>query len=95
MGVDVRTSTKVIDVDNLGLEVEGPDGQRSRIESKAKVWAAGVSASPLGQQLAAQSESGLDRAGRVEVTPELTLKGRPEVFVVGDLMSLDGLPGVA
>ena len=65
MGVDVRTSTKVIDVDNLGLEVEGPDGQRSRIESKAKVWAAGVSASPLGQQLAAQSESGLDRAGRV------------------------------
>ena len=95
MGVDVRTSTKVIDVDNLGLEVEGPDGQRSRIESNAKVWAAGVSASPLGQQLAAQSESGLDRAGRVEVTPELTLKGRPEVFVVGDLMSLDGLPGVA
>ena len=95
MGIEVRTSTKVIDVDATGLEIERPDGTRERIESKAKVWAAGVSGSPLGRQIAAQSESGLDRAGRVEVNPDLTVKGRPEVFVVGDLMALDGLPGVA
>jgi NADH dehydrogenase len=37
----------------------------------------------------------IDRAGRVHVRPDCTLPGRPEVFVVGDLMSLDGLPGVA
>ena len=36
-----------------------------------------------------------DRAGRVKVEPDCTLPGHPEVFVVGDLMSLDGLPGVA
>ena len=95
LGIEVMTSTKVVDVDANGLEIEAPDGTRSRIESKAKVWAAGVAGSPLGRQLAAQSESGLDRAGRVEVNPDLTLKGRPEVFVVGDLMSLDRLPGVA
>ncbi|MBK8730645.1 MAG: NAD(P)/FAD-dependent oxidoreductase [Tetrasphaera sp.] len=95
MGIEVLTSTKVVNVDANGLEIEAPDGTRSRIESKAKVWAAGVSASPLGRQLSAQSESGLDRAGRVEVNPDLTLKGRPEVFVVGDMMSLDRLPGVA
>ena len=95
MGVEVRTSTKVVDVDAGGLMIEGPDGERSRIESKAKVWAAGVSGSPLGRQLADQSESDLDRAGRVEVNRDLTLKGRPEVFVVGDMMSLDRLPGVA
>ncbi len=95
MGIEVRTSTKVVDVDATGLEVEGPDGTRSRIESKAKVWAAGVSGSPLGRILTAQSDSGLDRAGRVEVAPDLTLKGRPDVFVIGDLMALNGLPGVA
>ena len=37
----------------------------------------------------------VDRAGRVKVNSDLTLPGHPEVFVVGDLMSLDGLPGVA
>lgn len=95
MGVEVRTSTTVVDVDATGLVVESADGERRRIEAKAKVWAAGVSASPLGRQLAEQSDSGLDRAGRVEVAPDLTLKGRPEVFVVGDMMALDGLPGVA
>ena len=95
MGIEVLTSTKVVDVDSNGLVIESQDGTRSRIESKAKVWAAGVSASPLGQQLSAQSESGLDRAGRVEVAPDLTLKGRPEVFVIGDMMALRGLPGVA
>ena len=95
MGIEGLTSTKVVDVDSNGLVIESQDGTRSRIESKAKVWAAGVSASPLGQQLSAQSESGLDRAGRVEVAPDLTLKGRPEVFVIGDMMALRGLPGVA
>ena len=95
MGVEVRTSTKVVDVDSNGLVVEDSDGGRTRIESKAKVWAAGVSASPLGRILSEQSDSGLDRAGRVEVAPDLTLKGRPDVFVIGDMMSLDRLPGVA
>jgi len=95
MGIEVRTSTRVVGVDATGLDVVDAQGQASRIEAKAKVWAAGVAASPLGALLAEQSQSGLDRAGRVEVAPDLTLKGRPEVFVLGDMMALDQLPGVA
>jgi len=85
---------KVVGVDGTGIEVEDAQGRR-RIESVCKVWAAGVSASPLGALLAEQSGAGLDRAGRIEVLPDLTLPGHPEVFVVGDMIALDGLPGVA
>ena len=59
------------------------------------MWAAGVSASPLGQQLAEQSEAEVDRAGRVKVNEDLSLPGHPEVYVVGDMIALNNLPGVA
>ncbi len=95
LGVEVRLGAKVVDVDLSGIEVEGSDGTRERIEALCKVWAAGVSASPLAAQLAGQSEAGLDRAGRIQVLPDLTLPGHQEVFVVGDMMALDHLPGVA
>ncbi|MCE1180084.1 MAG: NAD(P)/FAD-dependent oxidoreductase [Micrococcales bacterium] len=94
MGVEVRLGAKVVDVDADGLVVEDDSG-RERIESRVKVWAAGVQASPLGRMLADQSEVSLDRAGRVQVRPDLTIPGHPEVMVVGDMMALDGLPGVA
>ena len=95
IGVEVQLGAKVVGVDGTGIEVEDGQGQRRRIESVCKVWAAGVSASPLGALLAQQSGAGLDRAGRIEVQPDLTLPGHPEVFVVGDMIALDGLPGVA
>ncbi|MEO7130140.1 MAG: NAD(P)/FAD-dependent oxidoreductase [Dermatophilaceae bacterium] len=95
MGVEVRLGAKVVDVDQTGIEVEHSDGTRARIESVCKVWAAGVSASPLGAMLAEQSGASLDRAGRIEVLEDLTLLGHPEVFVVGDMISLNHLPGVA
>jgi NADH dehydrogenase len=95
IGVEVRLATKVVGVDGTGIEVEDALGQRHRIESACKVWAAGVQASPLGHQLAEQSGAMLDRAGRVHVQPDLTLPGHPEVFVVGDMIALNNLPGVA
>ena len=95
MGVEVRLGARVVDVDQSGLVVESADGTRERIESACKVWAAGVQASPLAAQLAERSGAGLDRAGRIEVLPDLTLPGHPEVFVVGDMISLNQLPGVA
>jgi len=94
MGVELQLETKVVGVDATGVEVEDEQGRR-RIPSFCKIWAAGVAASTLGQQLAAQSGVGLDRAGRVQVEPDLTLRGHPEVFVVGDMMALDDLPGIA
>ena len=54
-----------------------------------------MQASPLGRQIAEQSGAEVDRAGRVMVLPDLTVPGHPEVYVVGDMMSLDDLPGVA
>jgi NADH:ubiquinone reductase (H+-translocating) len=95
LGVEVQLGAMVVDVDEQGLEVKDKDGTRRRIEAVTKVWAAGVSASPLTRTLAEQTGAKLDRAGRIAVNPDLTLPGHPEVFVVGDMMSLDHLPGVA
>jgi NADH dehydrogenase len=78
-----------------GLDIERSDGSRGRIQARAKIWSAGAHASPLGQILAKPSDATVDRAGGVPVHPDLTLHGHPDVFVVGDLMSLDGLPGLA
>jgi NADH dehydrogenase len=95
LGVEVRLGTMVTGVDRGGLDVAHQDGSTGRIEAHTKIWAAGVQASPLGAILAEQSGATVDRAGRVAVLPDCTLTGHPEVFVVGDLMSLHGLPGVA
>ena len=85
----------VTDVDERGLEVKRKDGSTERIEAVTKIWAAGVQANPLGRTLSEQTGAPLDRAGRIAVNPDLTLPGHPEVFVVGDMIALDNLPGVA
>jgi NADH dehydrogenase len=95
MGVEVQLGAKVVGVDRTGIDVEDADGNRRRIDSRCKVWAAGVQGSELGRTLAEQSGAGLDRAGRVLVQPDLTLHGHPEVHVLGDMAALDDLPGVA
>jgi NADH dehydrogenase len=59
------------------------------IPVSASVWASGVAASPLGRELGAET----DRAGRVSVAPDLSLPGRPEVFVIGDMASLKDASG--
>ena len=93
MGVDVELGTKVVGVDATGIDIEKSDGTHARIEAATKVWAAGVQGSELGAMLAEQSDAELDRAGRVKVNPDLTLPGRPDVYVVGDMAALDNLPG--
>jgi NADH dehydrogenase len=95
MGVEIELGALVTDVDAEGVEVKGADGQTRRIEAQTKIWAAGVQASPLGAMLAERSGATLTRSGQVQVEPDCTLPGHPEVFVVGDLMSLDHLPGLA
>ena len=95
LGIEVRTSAPVVDVDNFGITIKDGDGKQERIEAITKVWAAGVAASPLGALVAHQAGAKLDRSGRVLVEPDLTLPGHPEVFVIGDMIALDQLPGVA
>jgi NADH dehydrogenase len=91
LGVAVRTNSIVTNV-SPGVVSIGSES----ILAETVLWAAGVSASPLGAALGAP----LDRAGRVKVLPDLTIPGTPNVFVIGDLANLAGddgrpLPGVA
>jgi NADH:ubiquinone reductase (H+-translocating) len=95
LGIEVRLGTKVVGVDETGLDVVSGDGDKGRIEARTKIWAAGVQASRLGRLLADRAGATVDRAGRVEVQPDCSLPGHPEVFVVGDLMALNGLGGLA
>jgi NADH dehydrogenase len=95
MGVEIQLGAMVTDVDRNGLTVKDSDGTIRRIECTCKVWSAGVSASPLGRQLAEQSSVELDRAGRVKVLPDLSIPGHPNVFVIGDMAAVDGVPGMA
>lgn len=95
LGIDIQLNAMVTDVDAEGLTVKDKDGTERRIDSQCKVWSAGVQASPLGKQLAEQSGAGVDRAGRVKVNPDLSLPGYPNVFVLGDMIALDNLPGLA
>ncbi|MGI9155118.1 MAG: NAD(P)/FAD-dependent oxidoreductase [Marmoricola sp.] len=95
LGVEVQLGAMVVDVDERGLLLRDKDGTERRIDAVTKMWAAGVQASSLGKILADQSGAPLDRAGRIGVNPDLTLPGYPEVFVVGDMIALDHLPGVA
>ena len=91
LGVDVRVNTMVTNVGPGFVDAAG-----ARIAAETILWAAGVAASPLGATLGAPT----DRAGRVLVQPDLTIPGHPNLFVIGDLASLNGedgkpLPGVA
>jgi NADH:ubiquinone reductase (H+-translocating) len=90
MGVEIRTNARVEHVDAEGVVVGG-----ERIASRTVLWTAGVTPSPAAQWLKAEA----DHAGRVRVLPDLSVPGRPEIFVVGDTTSLDQdgkpLPGVA
>jgi len=90
MGVDVHTGAAVTGIDATGVRMGD-----EHIPARTVLWAAGVAASPLGAQLGAER----DRAGRVKVTPDLSLPGRPEVFVIGDLAWVEQggqrVPGMA
>jgi NADH:ubiquinone reductase (H+-translocating) len=96
LGVEVRLNTRVTEIDRAGVII-GPAEHPERIEARNVIWAAGVRASRFGELLGVP----LDRSGRVEVNPDLTIPGHPEVFVVGDLARVADpvtgrdVPGVA
>jgi NADH:ubiquinone reductase (H+-translocating) len=95
LGVEVRLGTRVVGVDETGLEVQGGEGHR--IDARTKIWAAGVQASPLGRLLAERTGAELDRSGRLVVQPDCSLPGHPRVFAVactiaGELFGRDAEP---
>jgi NADH:ubiquinone reductase (H+-translocating) len=99
LGVIVHTNTRVTNIENDIVTLKQGD-QLRQIPTKTILWAAGVEASPIAKVLAQRTGIECDRAGRVIVEPDLTIKGHKNIFVVGDLAHFshqDGkpLPGVA
>jgi NADH:ubiquinone reductase (H+-translocating) len=98
LGVRPKTHVKVTGIDPEGVTLETPQGKK-HIASRTVLWAAGVTASQFGRVLERRAAAPLDRQGRVLVSPDLTVPGRPEMFVIGDLAHLEQegklLPGVA
>ncbi|HKQ27970.1 MAG TPA: NAD(P)/FAD-dependent oxidoreductase [Burkholderiales bacterium] len=86
LGVTVWLGKRVTNVDAEGVTLGS-----ERLSAKTVIWAAGVSSSPLSRSLGAP----LDRAGRVQVEPDLSVPGHPEILVVGDLAAVADVPGIA
>jgi NADH:ubiquinone reductase (H+-translocating) len=91
IGVEVRLGQPITGLDDHAVQLGG-----ERIPTRTVLWAAGVSAVPLGAGLGVP----VDRSGRVIVESDLSLPGHPEVFVIGDLAAFQhdpggSLPGVA
>ena len=95
LGVEVLTGVPVASIDAEGVQLGDGHAVENRIAARTVLWAAGVAASPLARDLGVP----LDRAGRVIVMPDLSVPGHPDMFVAGDLASVQykgqPVPGVA
>jgi NADH:ubiquinone reductase (H+-translocating) len=95
LGVELHMGTRVTQVGQGWLEVRDQAGQQTRYPVGTVLWTAGVEAPPVAQALAHATGAKQDRSGRIQVEKDLTIPGHPEISVLGDVMSLDHLPGVA
>lgn len=97
IGVETHLGVHVTDVSENGVQTTAKAEPRTvtRYDAKTVLWTAGVEAVPFAKALA--QGLGVEQAGggRIAVRPDLTVPGHPNVWVVGDMMSLDKLPGVA
>jgi NADH dehydrogenase len=99
LGVTVREHAMVTDIDSRGVTVKIGE-TTERIPGRTVVWAAGVRTADIAGALARATSATTDRAGHIEVNPDLTLPGHPEISVIGDAAKLAGadgkpLPGLA
>lgn len=99
LGVAVRTETVVTDIQPDAIVVRSGE-QTERIPAATVLWGAGVHASPFSKVLAERAGATVDRAGRVNVAPDLSLPNHPEILVIGDMACFthdrdSPLPGVA
>lgn len=94
LGVELHVHSIVTEVNADGVVVREGDSTK-RHDVGTVVWTAGVQASALADVLAKETGAVQDKSGRIQVEPDCTIAGHPEIAVVGDLMSLDKLPGVA
>jgi NADH:ubiquinone reductase (H+-translocating) len=93
LGVTVRIGTRVTHIDERSVRAQ-EGGSEERIPSRTVLWAAGVQASSFARAVAAATGATTDRAGRVQVNPDLTVPGHPEILVVGDAAVMPWRPGL-
>lgn len=82
--VTVRTNALVTKIDECCVTLR-ESGQESTIPTRTTLWAAGVLASPLARTIAEQTGASIDKQGRINIQPDLTVPGHPEIFAIGDL----------
>ena len=96
LGVEVVLNSLVTNVTKEGVTYKDmKTNEETFVPSYAKIWSAGVAASPLGKHVAEQLNVECDRAGRVMVNDDLSVGEARNVFIVGDMMNLNNLPGLA
>ena len=95
LGVEQHMGSIVTHVDQGYVLVRDHDGQEARYDVGTVLWTAGVEAPPIAKALATATGAKQDRSGRILVDKNLTIPDHPEISVLGDMMSLDKLPGVA
>ena len=95
LGVEQHMHSIVTNIDATGLDVRAQDGTVTHHEAGTVLWTAGVEAPSIAAAIAAATGAKQDRAGRIMVGDDCTIPDHPEIFVTGDMMSLNKLPGVA
>lgn len=95
LGVEMVLGAHVTHVSKEGVTISGKDGSVTQVAARTVLWTAGQEATPFARAAARALGAGTDRAGRITVLPDLTVPGHPEVFVIGDLIDLARLPGLA
>jgi NADH dehydrogenase len=96
LGVELHLGVHVTDVRREGITVTPKDGGAAQeYAARTVLWTAGVEAVPFARHVAEVLGVDSDHAGRIAVEPDLSVPGHPEVFVIGDLVGRDHLPGVA
>lgn len=99
LGVEVRLAERVTNIGADSVVVSGV-GRVETIAARTVVWSAGIRGVALGRRIAERTGAELDHLARVRVQPDCSVRGHPELFVIGDLAGLDAadgrpLPGVA
>ena len=96
LNVEVIPNSLVTNVTKEGVTLKDmKTSEESFVPAYCKIWSAGVAASPLGKYVADQAGVEVDRAGRVSVNDDLTVGEHRNVFMIGDMINLNRLPGVA
>ena len=95
LGVRVRCGLRVTDINQDGVKLQHADGSPLEIPSKTVLWAGGVAVPQIVKELQRATAAPVDNRGRILVSPDLSVPGHPDIFVVGDTAAIGQLPGVA